>query len=597
MDDKAICQHCGKPVGPEAIEGLCPGCLLKMGMGVGTQATSVGEKGQRAFVPPTVAELAAKLPQFEILGFIGQGGMGAVFKACQKQLDRVVALKILPPGLGENPAFAERFVREAKAMARLSHPGIVAIHDFGHAEGLYFLVMEFVDGVNLRQLIQTGRMAPREALAIVPQICDALQYAHDQGVVHRDIKPENILLDRRGRVKVADFGLAKLLSANGESGSAAPVGAGASGLTEAGKVMGTPQYMAPEQAEGDAEVDHRTDIYALGVVFYQMLTGELPGRQIELPSRKVQVDVRLDEVVLRALEREPARRYQQASQVKTAVETITRSSVVQPGSMAGTELRPRLRSRILMGAGLALVVLLTGGALGYRHWVSGRDQAARSGAELPVVATAVIKGDVGRYLGSFGTVESSNSVQFQITEDAVQEVVKKLDARQPLPIEAYDRDNKKRFGRGSVTGVDNKIDTTTATLKCRASLVPDDNHLMFPGMFLNIRVLLDMKTGVLLVPVGAVLHGPEGPFVMVIRPDHTVSVRPVQVLATDAGKAGIEGGVSPGDLVAIDGQYKLHDGSRVTARVVAGSPASFVGQPTRPPRKLPFPELLHPATP
>jgi serine/threonine protein kinase len=327
-----------------------------------------------------VAELAAKLHQFEILAFIGQGGMGAVFKACQKQLDRVVALKILPPGLGENPAFADRFVREAKAMARLSHPGIVAIHDFGHAEGLYFLVMEFVDGVNLRQLIQTDRMAPREALATVPQICDALQYAHDQGVVHRDIKPENILLDRRGRVKVADFGLAKLLSANGESGWAAPTGAGAPGLTEAGKVMGTPQYMAPEQAEGAAEVDHRTDIYALGVVFYQMLTGELPGRQIEPPSRKVQVDVRLDEVVLRALEREPARRYQQASQVKTAVETITQSSEAQPGSMAGTKLRPRLRSRILMGVGLALVVLLIGGALGYRHWVSGRDQAARSGA-------------------------------------------------------------------------------------------------------------------------------------------------------------------------------------------------------------------------
>ncbi|HEY1786908.1 MAG TPA: serine/threonine-protein kinase, partial [Verrucomicrobiae bacterium] len=157
------------------------------------------------------------------------------------------------------------------------------------------------------------------------QICDALQFAHDQGIVHRDIKPENVLLDRRGRVKVADFGLAKLVGAENEpplSGSAV----GDSGaLTEAGKVMGTPSYMAPEQVRHPAEVDHRADIYALGVVFYQMLTGELPAGKIEPPSRKVQIDVRLDEVVLRAMEKEPERRYQQVNEVKTQVENITAS--------------------------------------------------------------------------------------------------------------------------------------------------------------------------------------------------------------------------------------------------------------------------------
>src|SRR5579862_4682756 len=221
MDTKTTCQHCGKVLGPEAIEGLCPDCLMKMGLGIGTEASGAAPQGKRAFTPPTPAELAPKFPQFEILALIGQGGMGAVYKARQRQLDRVVALKLLPPGIGEDSGFADRFTREAKAMAKLNHPGIVTIHDFGHAEGLYYFIMEFVDGVSLSRLMHNGRVSPREALAIVPQICDALQYAHDQGIVHRDIKPENILLDRQGRVKVADFGLAKLVGSANENDSVA----------------------------------------------------------------------------------------------------------------------------------------------------------------------------------------------------------------------------------------------------------------------------------------------------------------------------------------------------------------------------------------
>jgi len=291
---------------------------------------SGGPEGKRAFTPPSVAELAPAFPQLEILELLGCGGMGAVYRARQKGLDRIVALKILPPGIGNNPAFAEHFAREAKALARLNHPGIVAIHDFGRADGLYYFVMEFVDGVTLGRLLAGGRVSPREALAIVPQICDALQYAHDQGIVHRDIKPENILLDRGGRVKVADFGLAKLVGTGHEPAGTAGAGAASSTLTDAGRVMGTPAYMAPEQAEHPADVDHRADIYALGVVFYQMLTGELPPKPLQPPSRKVQIDVRLDEVVLQALEREPGRRYQQASLVKTAVETIAATPASAP---------------------------------------------------------------------------------------------------------------------------------------------------------------------------------------------------------------------------------------------------------------------------
>ena len=311
--------------------GICPRCAAALLQATQTEMPG-GPGSGHAFTPPSVAELAPAFPQLEVHELLGCGGMGAVYKARQKELDRLVALKILPPGIGDDPAFAERFTREAKALARLNHPGIVTIHDFGRAGGLYYLLMEFVDGVTLRRLLEDGRVSPREALAIVPQICDALQYAHDQGIVHRDIKPENILLDRRGRVKVADFGLAKLVGTEHEPACGADSAAVAPALTGAREILGTPAYMAPEQAERPAEVDHRADIYALGVVFYQMLTGELPPKPLQPPSRKVRIDVRLDEIVLQALEKEPERRYQQASQVKTAVEAIA-TPANEPGKL------------------------------------------------------------------------------------------------------------------------------------------------------------------------------------------------------------------------------------------------------------------------
>src|SRR5688500_15846314 len=237
------CPQCGVPLLPSALAGLCPACRLQQG----AAAESVTGADERAFHPPSLAELAPLFPQLEILELVGKGGMGAVYKARQKELDRIVALKILPPALGDTPGFPERFSREAKALAKLNHPGIVTIYEFGRADGLFFFLMEFVDGVNLRQLLAGDRVSPREALEIVPEICDALQFAHDHGIVHRDIKPANILLDRRGRVKVADFGLAKLVEGGADpaiAGGAAEVN---QPLTQAGKVMGTPSYMAPEQ--------------------------------------------------------------------------------------------------------------------------------------------------------------------------------------------------------------------------------------------------------------------------------------------------------------------------------------------------------------
>ena len=309
------CPSCGKPLEPNAPQGLCPACLLQAGFPTGTQVAEGGSTAAKpgSFVPPKPEELASSFPQMEILEFIGQGGMGAVYKARQPALDRLVALKILPPRVDDDPGFAERFTREARALARLSHPNIVAVHDYGQSGGFHYFVMEYVDGLNLRQIERAGKLSPREALQIIPQICEALQFAHDEGIVHRDIEPENILVDKRGRVKIADFGLAKLLGQN------LP---GAEPITETGHVMGTPHYMAPEQVERPLEVDHRADIYSLGVVFYEMLTGELPLGRFAAPSQKAPMDQRLDDVVMRALEKEPGQRYQQASQVKTDVETI-----------------------------------------------------------------------------------------------------------------------------------------------------------------------------------------------------------------------------------------------------------------------------------
>lgn len=313
------CPKCHAPIPPEAPQGLCPQCLLA----AASLATEAGLAAD-ASPPPSLETVAAAFPQLEVLEFLGQGGMGVVFKARQPKLDRFVALKLLPQKPGADPAFNERFNREARMLARLSHPNIVAVHDFGQAGPFCYLLMEFVDGVNLRQAMRATRFTPSQALALVPKICDALQYAHEEGVLHRDIKPENLLLDTRGRLKIADFGIAKLL------GEAKDIT-----LTARGATIGTPHYMAPEQLERPHEVDQRADVYSLGVVFYEMLTGELPLGRFAPPSEKAPMDPRIDQVVLRALEKERERRFQSAGDVKTQVEKITASPASSPLGPAG----------------------------------------------------------------------------------------------------------------------------------------------------------------------------------------------------------------------------------------------------------------------
>lgn len=273
-------------------------------------------------IPPlTIEDLAPHFPQLDIIECLGRGGMGVVYKARQKSLNRLVALKLLAPERADDPQFAARFEKEAQALAALNHAHIVGVYDFGNAGGFYYLLMEFVDGVNLRQLLQSKRLTPKEALSIVPPICDALQCAHDHGIVHRDIKPENLLIDKNGTVKIADFGIAKIIHRETDTPVCSePKQIGVS----ASLPLGTPDYAAPEQANGHA--DHRADIYSLGVVLYEMLTGERPKDKLEAPSKRVQMDIRIDEIVLRALEKTPELRYQTAVEFRTQVEAMTNAA-------------------------------------------------------------------------------------------------------------------------------------------------------------------------------------------------------------------------------------------------------------------------------
>ena len=318
MSSQQSCPRCGGALATSGrLRGACPVCLLAAEVAAevaaeGDPSLHVRTGSGGGVAPASLERVQERFPHLEVLALLGCGGMGAVYRVRQPRLDREVALKLLDPSLAAQQDFAQRFEREARALARLSHPNIVTVFDFGETDGTFWLLMELVDGLNLRQRIRERPLEPAEALAIVPQICAGLQYAHDVGVVHRDVKPENILLDARGNVKIADFGLAKLVSDDADAGV----------LTRASQIMGTPLYMAPEQREAPLAVDHRADIYSLGVVFYEMLTGDLPVGRFSLPSERIAVDVRIDEVVLKAMEREPALRYQRASEISTDIADV-----------------------------------------------------------------------------------------------------------------------------------------------------------------------------------------------------------------------------------------------------------------------------------
>jgi len=278
---------------------------------------SAAELPSGSELPPSEATFISasarvELPGFELIEILGRGGMGEVWRARQRSLGREVAIKLLPPKLAKDPESIARFEKEATALAALSHAHIIQIIDRGMAGDHYYFAMEYVQGRSLRDLVNTGPTPARQALKLTLQICRAIEYAHDKHIIHRDLKPENILLDAVGQVKVADFGLAGFRNSDPRLH-----------LTGTAVAMGTINYMSPEQRRDAKNVDGRADIYSLGVVLYELLTGELPIGRFKLPSEKVaQLDPRVDAIVTKMLETDPNARYARASELAAELEAV-----------------------------------------------------------------------------------------------------------------------------------------------------------------------------------------------------------------------------------------------------------------------------------
>ncbi len=338
---------------------ICPGCVTSFeipdeAIGALVTCTKCGASfppasAQTYLRPPTPVALSSmrrtpgvawegppegtKLGGYTLETPLGSGGMGVVYRALQTSLSRPVALKVLPPELSSDPEFVERFHREALTLGALSHPRIVSVIDRGVENGMAFLAMELVEGESLRQRMARSSIPQKELVRLAIQVCEGLSYAHAKGVVHRDIKPENLLLDRDGSVKIADFGLARIV--RGDSRESLR-------LTMSNVALGTPFYMAPEQMEGAAAVDARADLYSLGVVLYEALTGGLPIGRFETPREKFKdIDPRLDRLVLRLLEKSPDRRPSSADEVASALREVLETPVPSaPPPDEPTRLRP-----------------------------------------------------------------------------------------------------------------------------------------------------------------------------------------------------------------------------------------------------------------
>lgn len=252
----------------------------------------------------------------EILSFIRHGGMGTYYQARHPKLDRLAALKILPVNPDIDAELIANFKKEAKAMARLNHTNIIGIYEFMETDSTLYLVMEFVQGDIFERVINTRSFELTEILAIVTQICAALDYAHKNGVIHRDLRPGNTLFDQNGRVKIGDFGLARLM---GEELFRRK-------MTATNLEMGTMDYVAPEQLEPGHPVDHRADIYSLGMMIYKLLTRTLPRGTFIEPSKLVpNLDPRVDDLVIRCLQRNPDNRYQNITEVWTEADQILKT--------------------------------------------------------------------------------------------------------------------------------------------------------------------------------------------------------------------------------------------------------------------------------
>lgn len=306
------------------------------------------------------------LGKYQIVGLVGRGGMGEVYKAFQPDLNRHVAIKTMIAGEQASEDFLRRFQREARLAAQVIHPNIVQIHDFGNEGKLYYLVMEYVEGKSLRQLLTDKKLDVAKSLKIVHTVLRALQFAHDQKVVHRDIKPANVLIDKQGRVRILDFGLAKSLL-DGK------------GVTVSGDMVGTPNYMAPEQAFGaPEEVDGRADLYSVGAMLYEMVTGTAPfdGPTVLAVLRKIEeesppppgITPRIDALILKALAKDRRDRFQTATEMADEVKACIPGSPSDRIEVSPPEPVKPGRSRMPLNLALAVAFLIAGAFVTWRFW-------------------------------------------------------------------------------------------------------------------------------------------------------------------------------------------------------------------------------------
>jgi len=335
---------------------------------------------------PPAAAPAEGVPGYELLGELGRGGMGVVYKARQAALGRVVALKMILAGPHATPAAVARFLAEARAVARFQHPNIVQIFETGEAAGLPYFALEYVDGATLAKRIARSPQDPAYAAAVAAQLARAVQYAHDRGVVHRDLKPANVLLTADGTAKVTDFGLAKFDEDSGQ--------------TQSGQVLGTPSYMAPEQAEGRTDVGPAADVWALGAILYDLLTGRPPfagssvvdtltmvrTREPVPPGRlAARVPLDLETICLKCLQKDPARRYPSAAALADDLDRYRAGKPILARPVSAAEKAWRWGRRNPVGAAavlLAAVVLVGGPVVSWRMYELARSEgAARAQAE------------------------------------------------------------------------------------------------------------------------------------------------------------------------------------------------------------------------
>ncbi len=327
------------------------------------------------FIPPELEEIAELLPNFEILSLIAKGGMGAVYLARQKSLDREVAIKILPRHFGEDEDFRASFETEAKSMAKLNHPNLIGIYDFGQVDGMLYIVMEMVHGKSLYYAAYGKKIDPQEAGRIICEVCHGLHNAHQQGIIHRDIKPANILLNAELSPKIGDFGIAR------------PVGD-----HEADTAFGTPGYTAPEVIHNPRAVDESTDLYSVGAMLYELLTSKLPEKLYMPAANLIGCDPRFDEIIRKAMNPDPALRYRTAKAMAEAIEAIINQKesaasnrlLTAPSSAAGLSAaaKPASRPAVVskpkspLARNIFIIILLLGAI--YAAWgVYQKKKAAR----------------------------------------------------------------------------------------------------------------------------------------------------------------------------------------------------------------------------